>query len=370
MTTTAPIPDAPTRKLRAGVIGLGWAGQQHVAAYAADPTVDLVAVSAMEEHLLAEHGDAHDIPGRYRDWKQMIAEAELDVVSIATPTFLHAPMAIHALDAGLHVLTEKPMAENGETAATMVEAARRAGRVLDVSFNHRRRGDVTALKQVVDSGVLGKLYYAKAGWVRRQGIPGLGTWFTKAQSSGGGALMDIGIHMLDMSLHLMGEPEVTAASASTHAEFGPLGRGGSGFGVSQLEEGVPFEVEDLATAFLRLDGGGTLLLESSWAQWIPHDLCYVTLYGSDGGATIEWGGDPTNDHRRLEVWTEVAGIPAELRPVAGPDGRHAGAVADFLRAVRGDDWAAHDGSLALRRARVVDACYASAAQGAEVAVGG
>ncbi|APX32807.1 oxidoreductase [Brachybacterium sp. P6-10-X1] len=358
-------PETP-RRLRAGVIGLGWAGQQHVAAYAADPTVDLAALSAMEEHLLAQFGDQHDVPGRYRDWQQMLAEAELDVVSIATPTFLHASMAAAALEAGVHVITEKPMAQNAEAAAGMVEAARRAGRVLDVSFNHRQRGDVTALKDVVDSGVLGKLYYAKTGWIRRHGIPGLGTWFTKAESSGGGAMMDIGIHMLDMTLHLLGEPAVTAASASTHAEFGPLGRGGSGFGISQAEEGAPFEVEDLATAFLRLDGGGTLLLESSWAQWIPEDLCYVTLYGADGGATIEWGGTPGN--QTITVWTELAGIPAELQPAVGVDGRHAAAVASFLQKVRSGDWTAHDGSLALRRAEVIDACYASAKAGAEVRI--
>jgi len=359
-------PEQTPRRLRAAVIGLGWAGQQHVAAYAADPTVDLVALSAMEEHLLEEFGEKHQVPGRYQDWKQMLAEEELDVVSIATPTFLHAPMAIHALEAGVNVLTEKPMAESGEVAARMVEVARRTGRVLDVSFNHRQRGDVTALKDVVDSGVLGTLYYAKTGWVRRQGIPGLGTWFTKAEKSGGGAMMDIGIHMLDMALHLLGEPGVTAASAMTHAEFGPKGRGGSGFGISQVEEGAPFEVEDLATAFLRLDTGGTLLLESSWAQWIPEDLCYVTLYGSDGGATIEWGGTPGN--QTITVWTEVAGMPAELSPRVGPDGGHAGAVAQFLQKVRSGDVAAHDGSLPLRRAQVIDACYASAKAGEEVTI--
>ena len=86
---TVAAPEGAQRKLRAGVIGLGWAGQQHVAAYAADPAVELVAISAMEEHLLEQFGQEHDVPGRYQDWKQMIAEAELDVVSIATPTFLH-----------------------------------------------------------------------------------------------------------------------------------------------------------------------------------------------------------------------------------------------------------------------------------------
>ncbi|ACQ81606.1 oxidoreductase domain protein [Beutenbergia cavernae DSM 12333] len=365
--TTTTSPSSPP--LRAGVIGLGWAGQQHVNAYAAAPGVELVALAAKEEELLASIGDAHGVAGRFTDWQQMLAEADLDVVSIATPTFLHSPMTVAALEAGLHVLCEKPMAENATAAARMVAAAESAGRVLDIAFNHRQRGDVAALRSVVESGVLGKIYYAKAGWLRRQGIPGLGTWFTRADSAGGGAMMDIGVHMLDMALHLMGEPTVTAASASTHAEFGPLGRGGSGFGISTVEEGVPFEVEDLATAFLRLDGGGTLLLESSWAQWIPYDQCYVALYGSDGGASVEWGGSAQEPYQRLHVWTEVAGVPAELQPAVGPHGQHAASVTQFLAKVRSGDAAAHTGAQALARARVLDACYASAASGAEVPVG-
>src|SRR5699024_44236 len=259
-------------------------------------------------------------------------------------------------------------AQTGEVAARMVAAAQKAGRVLDVSFNHRQRGDVAALKDVVDSGVLGKLYYAKTGWVRRQGIPGLGTWFTKAESSGGGAMMDIGIHMLDMALHLMGQPRVTAASASTHAGFGPLGRGGSGFRISQAEDGAPFELAHLATAFLRLAGRGTSPLESSSAPWIPHDPYDGPLSGAAAGATIEWGGSPAHPHREITVWTEMAGMPAELQPVVGEDGRHAAAVASFLQKVSSGQPAAHDGSDALRRARVIDACYASADAGREVAV--
>ena len=147
------------------------------------------------------------------------------MVSIATPTALHAPIAIAALEAGLHVLSEKPMAENSEVGRTMVEAARRNDRVLDVSFNHRRRGDVQALRKIIDAGLLGHIYYAKAGWLRREGIPGLGSWFTRVATSGGGPLMDIGVHMLDMALHLLGEPTVTAATAATYAEFGPRGQG-------------------------------------------------------------------------------------------------------------------------------------------------
>lgn len=357
---------SPERPLRAGVIGLGWAGQQHVDAYAAAEGVDLVALAAKEEDLLAKVGDTYGVERRTTNWEDLLDE-DLDVVSIATPTFLHAPMSIAALQAGINVLCEKPMAETGAAAEQMVTTAESQGKVLDVAFNHRQRGDVAALKQVVDSGLLGKIYYAKTGWLRRQGIPGMGTWFTSAKSAGGGALMDIGVHMLDMTLYLMGEPEVTAASASTHAEFGPVGRGGSRFGVSSVEDGSPFEVEDLASAFLRLDGGGTLLLESSWAQWIPHDQVYVTLYGSEGGASIEWGGPPEDPYNRLNIWSEVQGFPAKLAAPVGPNGGHAASVDAFLAKVHSGE-AIHVGREALRRARVLDACYESAATGAQVPV--
>ena len=357
--------------LRAGVIGLGWAGQQHMDAYAQLDGVELVALAGLEPDQLTLLGDQYGVAPdrRFADWSELVAADCVDVVSVATPNDLHAPITVAALDAGLHVLSEKPMAETGDAAQTMVDAARRNTQVLDITFNHRRRGDVQALKQVVEAGVLGEIYYAKAGWLRKEGIPGLGSWFTQKPASGGGPLMDIGVHMLDMALYLLGEPEVTTATASTYAEFGPRGRGASAYGPGRTTDVTAddFSVEDLATAFLRLDGGGTLLLESSWAQWIPYDQCYVTLYGSEGGASIEWGGFPAT-YRKLGIWTEKDGVPAELTPYVPADGQHLQAVTDFVAAVRAGANTEHDGSEALARARVVDACYASAAQRAEVAL--
>ena len=261
--------------LRAGVVGLGWAGRQHMEAYASQADVELVALAGMEADQMALLGDKYGIApeNRFADWADLVAAGCVDVLSIATPTALHSPIAVAALDAGIHVLSEKPMAENAEKAEAMVAAARRNGRVLEVSFNHRRRGDVQTLKQVVDAGVLGDIYYAKAGWLRRAGIPGMGSWFTRQATSGGGPMMDIGVHMLDMALHLLGEPAVTTATGATYAEFGPRGKGASAYGLGRKTDVTAddFDVEDLATAFLRLEGGGTLLLEASWAQWIPYD---------------------------------------------------------------------------------------------------
>jgi predicted dehydrogenase len=360
--------------VRAGVVGLGWAGRQHMEAYASQAGVELVGLAGMEADQLALLGDKYGVAEEHRfaDWQDLVAAGCVDVLSIATPTTLHAPIAVAALDAGLHVLSEKPMAENAEVGQTMVDAARRNGKVLEVSFNHRRRGDVQALKQLIDGGLLGEIYYAKAGWLRREGIPGMGSWFTRQAKSGGGPLMDIGVHMLDMSLHLLGEPTVTSATAATYAEFGPRGKGAAAYGLGRKTDVTAddFDVEDLATAFLRLDGGGTLLLESSWAQWIPYDQCYVTLYGSEGGASIEWGGHPRDSYRKLGIWTETDGVPAELTPVVPPDGHHLETVIQFLAAVRAGAATEHDGSEALVRAKIVDACYASAEKRAEVALEG
>jgi predicted dehydrogenase len=354
-------------RLRAGVIGLGWAEQQHMTAYADAADVDLVVMAGMETEALQRFAAAYGIPKehRYTDWRDLIDHEQLDLLSIAAPTTLHAPIAIAALDAGMHVLSEKPMAENADTARLMVEAAERNDRVLDVSFNHRRRGHVQVLKNMIDAGVLGPIYYSKAGWLRREGIPGLGSWFTHRATSGGGPLMDLGVHMLDIALYLLNEPPVRAVTAATYAEFGPRGKGSSSFMRKTGVQPGAFDVEDLSTAFLRLQDGGTLLLESSWAQWIPKDQCYVTLYGPDGGASIEWGA-PDDPHRSLNIWTEKAGVPATLHPNVPPDGLHTECVVEFIAKVRSGDYTNHRGKQALARAVVIDACYASAEKGAEV----
>ena len=356
-------------RLRAGVIGLGWAGQQHMAGYAEAADVDLVALAGMETGALRQLGDAYGVPEehRYPDWRKLVHHGGVDLLSIAAPTMLHAPIAVAALDAGMHVLSEKPMAENADTARLMVDAAERNDRVLDVSFNHRRRGHVQVLKKIIDAGLLGKIYYAKVGWLRREGIPGLGSWFTRRATSGGGPLMDLGVHMLDIALYLLDEPSVRAVTAATYAEFGPRGKGSSPSPFMRktgIEPGA-FDVEDLSTAFLRLQGGGTLLLESSWAQWIPKDRCYVTMYGSDGGASIEWGA-PDDPQRTLDIWTEKEGVPATLHPAVPPDGQHTESIMDFIAEVRSGDYTNHRGKQALARAVVIDACYASAEKGTEV----
>lgn len=354
--------------LRVAVVGLGWAGQQHLQAYQQIEGVEVVGLAGKETELLAQLGAAHGVAGLFDGWPELLELPGLDAISIAVPTFLHAPIAVAALDRGLHVLSEKPIARNATEARQMVDAARRAGRVLDVAFNHRRRGDIRELRKIIQAGELGRPYYAKASWLRRSGIPGLGSWFTSRELAGGGPLADIGVHVLDYALYLLGEPKVIAVSAVTYAELGPRGRGGSGRAAADRSKSV-FEVEDFASAFLRLAGGGTLLIEAGWASYRPpEDLIDFTVYGTDGGAELRVEGASNTPSGTLTVFTEVDGRNADRIVPAEPGRAHQHVVEDFIDIVRGGPagWSVHDGSLALTRAEIIDAAYLSAQESKEI----
>lgn len=355
-------------ELRVGVVGIGWAGQQHLEAYSRMDGVRIVSVAGMEKDLRDSLQAGYSIPNAFDGWEEMLQHGGLDAISVAVPTFLHAPISIAALGQGLHVLSEKPLARNAVEGRAMVDAARKAGRVLDVAFNHRRRGDIQALKHIIDDGGVGRPYYAKASWLRRAGIPMMGSWFTNPELAGGGPLADIGVHALDYALHLLGEPKVVAVSATTHSELGPRGRGGNNR-YSAMAASHAFEVEDFASAFLRLEDGGTLLIEAGWASYREvEDLLDFTVYGTDGGAELKVQGAPMAEVGELKVFTDKDGENADYVPEAVPGRAHQAVVEDFVEAVRGgsEAWGQHDGSLALYRAQIIDACYQSAQEQREV----
>jgi len=357
-----------TGPLRVGVIGLGYGGEMALKGYSLLPDVEIVALAGLEEDRLQTLGATYNVPNLYHYHHELLSRDDLDAVSVCVPNYLHAPIAIEALKRGLHVLCEKPLARTSREAEAMVDAATEADRVLQVVFNHRMRGDVQVLKRYIDEGKLGKIYYAKAYWMRRRGIPGAGTWFVSKEKAGGGPLIDLGVHALDMALYLLGEPEVLTVSASTYDE---LAKSGKGIDPKARKSGSGnvYEVEDLATAFLRLAGGSTLLLEASWAtNSSAGDDFGIILYGSDGGAEIQVKNYNWLD--ALDIYTDVANVPATIHPQLYKGDGHITVVREFVDIIKGGNWLQYNGNEGLQRVRVIDACYASAAQGREVSLYG
>ena len=249
------------QKIRVGVIGLGM-GRGHVHGFKSHEAAEVVAIADINEERLKTFGDEQNIPSRYTDAEEMIASEKLDVISIATPNMLHKPLTLAAFEAGAHVFCEKPMALNAKEGREMVEAAKAAGKRLMINFSFRFTKQSWALKSQVDQGVLGDIYFGRTSWHRRRGLPGLGGWFGQKALSGGGPLIDLGVHRLDLALWLMGYPKPTWVMGSTYSHLADK---------IAAKEGKAFDVEDLAAAHLDAltylrDGGKSTTLNCGYGH--------------------------------------------------------------------------------------------------------
>ena len=238
--------------------------------------------------------------------------------------------------------------------------------MLDVAFNHRQRGRHPDAQGGDRRRPARPPYYAKAWWLRRTGIPTLGSWFTRAEQAGGGPLLDIGVHVLDYSLFLLGQPAVTAVSASTYDLLGTAGFGSEpGSDKTGATDAQTFDVEDLATVFMRLEGGGTLLVEASWAAHrTARRRVRDHLFGTRGRRrAVVRDIEPIGS---LRIFTDEAGVPAETRLATEPAG--AGTTrwssSSSTRSARAGGTGRRLGRP--RLARVVECCYRSAAEGREI----
>jgi len=366
--TTSPAPATPAEALTTltvGVVGLGM-GSVHLSAYSELDGVEVVALAGKEVDRRTELGNQYGVPLLLDDWEQLVALSELDIVSIATPNALHHPIAMAALAAGKHVFCEKPLALNTAEAREMVAAAAAHDRVLEVAFNHRRRADVQYAKQYLDQVGIGRIYHARASWKRRAGIPGLRSWFTSKRMAGGGALIDLGPHVLDSLLFLLGERKVVAVSAVAHGELGRAGYGAMNHSEQMASDSGAFEVEDLASALFRFDDGSSAAFEITWASHAVDDEdISIELLGVDGGLRLfvpRYASDDT-----LRIYRDLAGRQVEIVPeVHVPGGEHPIVITEFINHVRSGQWHHHRGEFALHRTEVLDACYRSAAEGREI----
>jgi predicted dehydrogenase len=269
------------------VFGTGAIGVDHIASFNQHPAAKVVAVADLSAERGNQAAKQFGVPTVATDYREILARDDIDVVSIALPNYLHAPVGLDALKAGKHLMIDKPMATHARDAAKLLAEAKKRGLLLMVGQNNRFSPDVQTLKQLVVAGTLGEVYHAKTAWTRRGGIPRIGSWFTEQKFAGGGCTYDIGTHALDRCLFLMGEFDAAAVSGQTYAKFGNRGMGEGTWGKSEINPKKPFEVEDMSLALIKLKSGRTVLLETSWASHqADADYNGTALFGTLAGAII------------------------------------------------------------------------------------
>jgi predicted dehydrogenase len=349
-------------RLTVAVIGLGM-GRAHLDAFSKYPRSHIGAICDVNADRLHQFARQYNLPQErcFGDYRKMLRRAKplgIQAVSIVVPNAMHAPVALESFRAGMHVLCEKPMAMNAAEARKMIQASHAARRKLMINFSFQFRDQSQALKRMADSGVLGKIYFGRTVWHRRRGMPGFGGWFGTKELSGGGPIIDLGVHRLNLAMWLMGSPNPVSVSSSIYDRIArPLAQ----------RQKKTFNVEDLGCAMIRFDNGATLILEASWAGFSEKREDMVThLYGDKGGI-IQRNVGEGYDFEAM-VYTEQNGTLWSSRMLEATQPTPS-SYQEFVDAVLDDRKPCADGEEGLRVQLVLDAIYKSAATGREVRIG-
>ena len=303
-------------KLRIGIIGCGnIANTKHMPTLAKFPNLaEMVAFCDKDlekaKSAAAKYG-AEDAR-IYSDYMELVKDSGIDAVHVCTPNRWHCEMSVAALEAGRHVMCEKPMAITYKDAKKMTETAIRTGKLLTIAYQNRFRKDCRTLKKLIDNGELGEVYYAKAHALRRRGIPNWGV-FSNKEEQGGGPLIDIGTHSLDITLWMMDNYKPLSVMGSIFYKLGTTLRGDEQ-GTDERWDPDTFEVEDSAFGFIKFENGAAVYLETSWAlNTLEQKQAMTTLCGTKAGASMEYLGNTGTD-RQLLINKVSAGTLAVLEP--------------------------------------------------------
>ncbi|MBD2870178.1 Gfo/Idh/MocA family protein [Paenibacillus arenilitoris] len=275
-------------KVKVGVIGAGSISDIHLSSYARNPEVDIYAICDLNEERARTKAAAYGAEKTFADYRELLADPAIDAVSICTWNNSHAEISIAAAEAGKHVLVEKPLCKTVEEAEKVKQAALRSGKVLQVGFVRRYGANTALLRRFIEAGELGDIYYAKASCLRRLGNPG--GWFSDKERSGGGPLIDLGVHIIDLCWYLMGKPKVRSISGNAYNRLGNRANiNNLSFYKASDYDSAKNTVEDLANAIIRFNNGASLVVDVSFTLHAKQDEMTVKLFGDKGGAEIEPG---------------------------------------------------------------------------------
>jgi predicted dehydrogenase len=294
-----------------GIIGAGAIGGVHAGAAKANG-IEVVSVTDVNEEAAKNFAKREGLSHYTSKLGEMLANKDITAVVVAVPNKFHAPSAIAALEAGKDVLLEKPMALNADECRKVIAAAKKYKRILQIGFVNRYSTAGINGRQLAEQGVLGNVYHAKANIYRRRGVPGLGGWFTTKSLSGGGPLIDLGVHIVDLAMYVLNFPKPLRCSGKVYANFGKRMKNyvyeGMWAGPPRLD-GI-CDVEDSAHALIRLDGGATLEVNATWAgNFVEGTLPSVMAFlGDKGGMTFQLGGN------EIKIATEQNGKNVDVTP--------------------------------------------------------
>ena len=338
--------------LRVGIIGAGAIARDvHIPSYLKKGNkVKIVAIADVVLERAQEIAEKFAIPHSFGSYEEMLAEVKLDAVSVCVPNKFHAEATIAALDAGYHVLCEKPPAMTVEEAESMVKAAKDSGKFLTYGFHYRYTSEVEIAKLFIDADELGDIYSARVHAIRRRGIPGWGV-FTNKELQGGGPLIDIGVHMLDTALYLMGYPEPETVLGKTHQRLGNK----KGVGLLGEWDYENYTVEDMAVGMVTFKNGATLTLEAAFAANVEkNDTMQVSLMGDKGGADIF----------PLKIFQEKHNTLLDITPVFLPKlDAHQQEISRFVESCLNGTQALSTPEQGLIIQKIVNAIYESAEAG-------
>ena len=362
------------KKVRVGIIGTGWIADAHMVSYLKQPDVEIVAAADLIEGKAEAFCKKHGVEAKcYRSHKEMLDDEslQLDAVSVCTYNRTHAECAIYALNKGVNVLLEKPMCVTTEEAVEIMRAEKASGKVLSIGFQPRLDENMKMIKKIVQSGVLGQVYYIQTGGGRRRGIPHpFGTSFIEDATAGIGAVGDIGCYSLDMVLNAIGYPKPLTVSGYKSALFGTRPDYCTYVKSGHPEYAAKFGVDDFAAAFVRLEGGIILDFRIAWAMNMdtPGD---TIILGTEGGLRIPstecWNGTVGG---AMKLYHEVCGEQTETEiPIIKTNGDLFDLkIRSFLDAVKNGTEAPVPASQILYNQAIIDGISKSHALGREIEV--
>lgn len=338
-------------KIRVGIIGGGGIAQAaHINNYKKHTDkVELIAIADINEAIVKKNIEDHGFQHGFTDYREMLSNIELDAVSICTPNKFHAEAAIAALQAGCHVMCEKPPAMTAAEAQAMEAAANQSGKLLTYGFMYRYTSTAQILKRFIDAGELGSIYAGRISAMRRSGIPGWGV-FTNKELQGGGPLIDIGVHMLDLGLYLMGYPKPTQVMGVTFRELGTR----PGTSIWSPWDYKNYTVEDMAMAMIRFDNGACLHLETSFIVHTKSGEMNVRLHGTEGGCSYSPVG----------IYQDKHGTLVDITPAHIPERNgHQAEIEAFIAAIRGEGEVLSTAAEGVIVQQIIESVYQSAETG-------